>query len=283
MLSCAAATAADPQASSPPDPYKLWVESIKAMRAAARAGKPPYLTYKLSCDTHNLEIKPLEGRAGRTAFDVNLVHADHHYDYQVWYRTSDDRSLSQDAVTHEEINDSLFEPNAVVVDEPSPRPSASASPSPSSSATPSGLSAAPSLGTLSIYGSRDYDIDLIGLEMLDGNQAYHLHLRARHSDRDHPLTDVWVDPETKLMRKARASFSMRAVAFGGGGDGDITFGQIGKYWMMTGFDLHGAIYALVWHASFSTDMRATDITLPQTLPDAYFPASPAPSSSPRRR
>jgi hypothetical protein len=113
--------------------------------------------------------------------------------------------------------------------------------------------------------------------MRDGSQAYHLHLRSKHSDRDHALTDVLVDPVTKLMRKARAAFTVRAVAFGGGGDGDVFFGPVGKYWMMTGFDLHGSIYALLWHASFSADMRATDITLPSSLPDAYFGPSPKPS------
>lgn len=291
VIASAAASFADPASSgtpqasaSPPDPYEIYAASIKAMRVAQAVGKPAYSAYQLSMNTHNLEIfgERNAKTSNRSDLNIKLVHANHHYDYQAWYRTRGDRGLSQDLTTHEMFNEAFFNPEPVSMDEDSsgasPTPSvASPTPSPESQ-----LGAPPSLGKLSIFGNRYYRITLVGLETVEGGPAYHLHLVAKGSDKDHPLTDLWVDPSTYLMRKAHAVYTFRAVAMGGGGQGDLTFGKVGKYWMATGFDFNVTMYALLWHANIGMDVHAHDIVLPASLPDAYFPGTPAPSSSPAR-
>ncbi len=51
-----------------------------------------------------------------------------------------------------------------------------------------------------------YHIELVGRERLGNNDVYHLKLTA-YRDRDtRPLTDLYVDPETFLVREAAAKF-----------------------------------------------------------------------------
>jgi len=280
LLLCSAVAAAGADTGAPagmPDPYELYAASVKAMRAADAAGKPAYLTYKLSCDLHNLEIKPSTDKDG-TTFDWNLVHANNHYDYQVWYRSIDGNALSQDLLTHVQYQDSVFAPDSFTMDDES----GGASPRPWPSPTPgTQFGSPPSLGKLSVYGNRYYRISMVGLENVDGSPAYHLHLESRRrDDSDHPLTDLWIDPATKLIHKARASYALRDVAFGGGGDGEVIFGPVGKYWLATGFDVHAAGYALFWHANIGMVVRASNILAFKALPDAYFGGPPSPSPSP---
>ncbi|MDQ6779801.1 MAG: hypothetical protein M3Z37_01425, partial [Candidatus Eremiobacteraeota bacterium] len=174
-----------------------------------------------------------------------------HYDYQAWYRTRDDCGLVQNAVTHELFKESIFAPATIGVDE------TKRTPAPGSSPPSAALGAPPTLRKIDVHASIDYTITYQGLEALAGKDAYHLHLTALHGDRDHPLTDLGIDPTTFLIRKASAAATGRAVVAGGGGSGDVLFSQVGKYWMATGFDVHVAAYALRCWKSSSRSVAAT--------------------------
>lgn len=277
----------EPTTSATPDPYAVFVTAMRAMRAAHAVATPLYLAYKLDVDTHNLLIKP-EGHGAGSGYVATLDHANHHYAYQVWYRTKDNSALSQDLSTHEAVSDALFEPAPVALDEsasPSPKavattagvPSPTATPTPNANMTAApGFVAPPSLGTLSVGASRYYRITYVGMEPLTGSSTYHLHLVALASPNEHPLTDLWVDTSTYLIRKASAAFALRAVAVGGGGEGSANFEQVDKSWMVTSFDGAAKGYALVWHANVAVSIRAYDIMPLAFLPDDYF-ATPAPT------
>gem|GEM_PF-2956704 len=276
-------------ASATPDPYAIFVGAMRAMRTAQAQPTPSYLAYKLEVDTHNLQINP-ERYQGRTGYALTIDHANHHYTYQVWYRAKDATSLSQDLTTHEAVPLTLFAPAPVTLDEsssPSPRPAAapasSASPTPTQSpntgVSPApGLAAPPSLGTLSVSASRYYRITFVAVEPMNDSPTYHLHLVALANASEHPLTDLWVDTSTNLIRKASAAFTYRAVAAGAGGQGNANFTQVDKSWMVTSFD--GAVkgYALVWHANVAIAIRAYDIMPFAYLPDSYF-TTPSPRAS----
>jgi hypothetical protein len=272
-----------------PDPYAIFVTAMRAMRAAHTQPTPSYLAYKLDVDTHNLQINP--GRyQGKSGYVVTIDHANHHYAYQVWYRARDGTSLSQDLTTHEAVSDTLFEPAPVALDEvssPSPKPvvavASTASPkstqSPNAGVSPApGFAAPPSLGTLSVSASRYYRITFVALEPIDESPTYHVHLVALADATQHPLTDLWVDTSTYLIRKASAAFTFRAVAAGAGGQGSANFARVDKSWMVTSFD--GAVkgYALVWHANVAIAIRAYDIMPLAYLPDSYF-STPSPRAS----
>jgi hypothetical protein len=280
---------AEQAASSTPEPNAIFVAAMRAMRSAHALATPSYLAYKLDVDTHNLQIKSEEGKMG-SGYVVTLDHANHHYAYQVWYRARDSKALSQDLATHEAVADALFEPAPVALDEspsPSPKatttvgaPSATATPMPNADMTAApGLVAPPSLGTLSVGASRYYRITFVGVEPVTGFPTYHIHLVALSDANQHPLTDLWVDTSTYLIRKASAAFSLHAVALGGGGEGSANFEQVDRSWMVTSFDGAAKGYALAWHANVAVSMRAHDIMPLASLPDGYF-ATPTATRSP---
>ncbi len=246
------------------------------MRAARALPTPPYMAYKLALDTRNIRLTPVQSSEG-SSFDATLDHADHHYLYQVWYRAKDSAALSQDLVTHQTVAETIFAPAPIdmteTVSSPTPAPSAAATSTPN-------MASPPSLGTLNVAASRFYRITYIGMEPIADTPAVHLHLVALTDANHHPLTDLWIDPQTFLIRKASVAVTLRAVAAGGGGQGDALFNPVDRSWMITAFDFTAKGYALVWHANIGVVAKAYDILPLWTLPDSYF-TTPSPKGSPR--
>lgn len=274
-----------PSPSDTPNPYVIYRRAVAAMRAANRA-RPPFAVYQLDYTGHNLVLTP-DTTNGKTEWNIDLRHANDAHSYHVWYRSADDRALQQDDATHAAYHgEPLIAPtedNPLDDASPSPSPSASSSPAPMSSSgtgmdTSSVNPTSQVLGAVTAEASRFYDITLVGLEQRDNATVYHLHLRAISDIDDHPLTDLYVDPTSFLVRSAHAELTMRRVVFEFGFQVDVDYAPVGAYWLLSNVHFHGNGYALFYHANMECALRLHDITLPPTLPAEYFalPASPKP-------
>ena len=242
---------------------------------AADAHRPAYAVYQLDYTGHNLVLTP-ETAKGKTTWNMDLHHANDRHTYQVWYRTHDDKALTQDRATHYAYRgEALLAPVAANVLE-SPSPSPSASPSASSAPDTPGGATTEVLGSVSVEASRFYDITLVGVENRSGHDVYHLHLHARKDIPEHPLTDLYIDTATYLVRAAHAEVTLRGVIFALGVAVDVAYEPVGTYWLLDDLHVHGNGYALFYHANMDCTMTLHDFTLPATLPDSYFiiPATP---------
>jgi hypothetical protein len=278
MTIAAALVSALVAASPAPDPVSIYHRAIAAMQSAD-AHRPAYVVYRLDYTGHNLVLSP-ETTNGKTDWNMDLHHANDSHAYQVWYRSDVDKALTQDRNTHYIYRgEALLAPVAAnVLESASPSPSPSASPNPAASGAPDtpGGATTEVLGSVSVEASRFYDITLVGVENENGTEVYHLHLHARKDIPDHPLTDLYVDTATYLVRAAHAEVTLRGVIFALGVAVDVAYEPVGAYWLLNDLHVHGNGYALFYHANMDCTMVLHDFTLPASLPDSYFtvPATP---------
>jgi hypothetical protein len=269
-------TAPGPTPSATLNPISIYHRAIAAMKAAD-AHRPPYAVYQLDYTGHNLVLTP-EITKGKTAWNMDLHHANDNHAYRVWYRTHDDTALTQDSATHYLYRgEALLAPvEANVLESASPSPSASPNPMASHPPDTPGGATTEVLGSVTVEASRFYDITLIGVENENGHEVYHLHLHARQNIPDHPLTDLSIDTTTYLVRAAHAEVTLRGVIFALGVAVDVAYEPVGAYWLLDDLHVHGNGYALFYHANMDCTMTLHDFTLPASLPDSYFtvPATP---------
>ena len=209
----AASAAPSPTVTETPNPISIYHRAIAAMKAAD-AHRPAYVVYQIDYTGHNLVLSP-ETTNGKTAWNMDLHHANDSHVYQVWYRTHDDRALTQDRATHYVYRgEALLAPVAAnVLESASPSPTANTSPSPAASGAPDTAGGATTevLGSVTVEASRFYDITLIGVESNNGHAVYHLHMHARKDIPDHPLTDLYIDTATYLVRAAHAEVTRQRL------------------------------------------------------------------------
>lgn len=142
----------------------------------------------------------------------------------------------------------------------------------STTPTPRNLAPDPLLLTIATVTAkaRTYDVRLVGEDVIDGHECYHLALRT---DLDHdtfPLSDLWVD---------EASFEIRALTYdwnfddGHRGDVHYVFAQVGPQALWAIVHIDAQVAAV--HELFRTRIdRAADdlldIEFPTTAPATYF-------------
>jgi hypothetical protein len=282
----AASPAAGPTASAAPsptpsatlNPVSIYHRAIAAMKEAD-AHRPAYAVHQLDYTGHNLVLAP-ETNNGKTEWNMDLHHANDSHAYQVWYRVHDDKALTQDRFTHYAYRgEALLAPVAAnVLESASPSPSPKSSPNSTASGTPDTPAGATTevLGSVSVEASRFYDITLVGIENIRGHEVYHLHLHASKDIPDHPLTDLYIDTATYLVRAAHAEVTLRGVIFALGVAVDVAYESVGAYWLLDDLHVHGNGYALFYHANMDCTMVLHDFTLPASLPDSYFTVPAAP-------
>jgi len=271
-----------PVATPDPNPVVIYRRAIEAMRTAD-VNRPNYAIYQLDYIGHNLILTP-NTTNGKTDWDMNLKHANDNHSYQVWYRAHDERALTQDEATHYLYRgEALLAPigsNVFDNGTPTPSPAPNVTPSPHSSGPPDtpGGATTEVLGSVTAEASQYYDITLVGIEDDKGHPVYHLHLHARRDDLDHPLTDLYIDTTTYLVRAVHAEVTLRGVIFAFGLTIDVAYEPVGSNWLLDNLRFHGNGYALFYHANMDCTMIMHDITLPAALPDSYFtvPASAKP-------
>ena len=273
---CADAAVADlpppDQDTSPLTPEKIYLHSIRAMKDAP---VPAFITFRETVAGRNFRL-----RCTKDGIDLSIHHGDVTGTYDVWYRTSDGRALSRPVgdARGETCPDTLLTPIGSAI---SSLGVAQASPSPGAappSAAPDSQVGPPIIGAVHVAAARFYHIELVGLEQLGGNEVYHLKLRAYRDPNTHPLTDLYVDSKTFLVREARGEASGHFVIASGRVGGVVDFDRVGPYWLVEHEHFEVAANALFAHARMTIAIDGSQFETPNELPAGDFPA-PQPTGS----
>jgi hypothetical protein len=262
------------QGSLPLTPEKIYLRSVRAMKDAPR---PAFVTFRETVVGRNFAL-----RCTKDGLLVSLHHGDVKAAYDVWFRTSDGSALSEpvNAANAKSCPGALLAPvgdalSSLGVSQPSPAPQAAPTTKPAGS--PFGP---PIIGAVRVESARYYHIDLVGLEKLGANDVYHLKLRAYREPDAHPLTDLYVDIATFLVREARIEVSGHYVVASGRLSGVIDFDRVGAYWLAEREHFDIAANALLVHARMTATVEGSNFATPDELPGIAFPARP-PNAPPR--
>lgn len=111
-------------------------------------------------------------------------------------------------------------------------------------------------------GAAPYRLTLAGIESVGREPAYHLRLAA--SDQNaHPLTDLYIDERSLLVRRAVAAFTDHTVATV---TGVLTFdfARTDGYWMVASGSVEATLHAYFRKVSGSATFAASNVTLPSS-------------------
>ena len=133
------------------------------------------------------------------------------------------------------------------------------------------ISGLKTIASVSAYAQPAYNVDQVGVEVIDGHSAYHLQLRPLTEPQRHNLRDLWVDVSTFDIWQAHFIGTYPALVPYGSPPlvpSDITtyFKQTLEYW---------TVYRLAWTydydgSHFAFDTHIGEIAFPGSLPDWLF-------------
>lgn len=262
------------QDASPLTPERIYLRSIRAMKDAP---EPPFITFRENVVGRNFVLK-----CTSDGMVVNLHHGDVAATYDVWFRTSDGSALSQPVgvASAKPCPSTLLAPvggaiSSLGIPQASPSPGTAPTTAPADSNF-----GPPIIAAVHVDAARYYHIDLAGLEQLGGNDVYHLKLTAYRDPDTHPLTDLYVDRETFLVREARGEVSGHYVIASGRLAGVVDFDRVGAYWLVEHEHFDVAANALLVHARMTATIDGSNFATPNELPGIVFP-TPQPNASPK--
>jgi len=255
-------------------PEQIYVRSVRAMKAEPQ---PPFVTFRESVVGRNFRVACV-----KAGIDVTLHHGDASAAFDVWFRTSDGSALSRpvDTPSASPCPATLLVPLGSAVSSlgiPQPGQSPAAAPA---TAPPDSAIGPPIIGAVHVDAARYYHIDLAGMERLGASDAYHLKLRALRDPQTHPLTDLFIDPQTFLVREARGEVSGHYVLASGRLAGIVDFNRFGGYWLVEREHFDIAANALFVHARMTITLDGSNFATPSELPGIAFP-TPQPTASPK--
>ncbi len=99
---------------------------------------------------------------------------------------------------------------------------------------------------------------------------YHLTLRAYREPDTHPLTDLYVDQKTFLVREARGEASGHYVIGSGKVSGIIDFDCVGPYWLAEHERFDIAANAMFVHARMMLAIDGSSFATPDEVPNVVF-------------
>lgn len=148
---------------------------------------------------------------------------------------------------------------------------------PSASVAPAGpLDLMKAIVTVRAFYSRSYRIANEGIVVFSGHPSYHLQFTARDGNESkHPITDMYVDTATHLVRAVVLGGGQRGFFEGGGGFGRFTFGRVGAYWLVKNIYVEGSGHFLFLHGGGSIDMTLHHFSFPN-VPAVTLAPSPQP-------
>jgi hypothetical protein len=263
-------------AATPLTPEKIYLRAVRAMKDAPQ---PAYVTFHEEIAGRNITLA-----CTGDGIAVGIKHGDVTAAYDVSFRTSDGGAVSQPvgAASAKPCPGALLIPAGSGIASLG-LPQASPSPGPSPTTAPADAQIGPPLvAAVRVEGARYYHIDLAGLEQLGANQVYHLKLRAYRDPDTHPLTDLYVDPQTFLIREARGEGAGHYVIASARFAGIVDFDRVGAYWLVEREYFEAAANALFVHARFSATVAGSNFATPEDLPGVVFP-TPQPTASPNAR
>jgi hypothetical protein len=112
------------------------------------------------------------------------------------------------------------------------------------------------IGDVATFSDRYYTLER--LPDADGG-IYHLRLHARSAPDDHPLTDVYVDPQTGLPVRLDARFRNDVVVSGYRGTMTLRFGSVDGRWMIVGGTIVAKAHVLLSHVAGTVDYRIGNV------------------------
>jgi hypothetical protein len=104
----------------------------------------------------------------------------------------------------------------------------------------------------------NYTLSLVGVENFNGTPVYHLHLVARDAGA-HPLTDVYVDQQAYLVRRAVAAFTDNSVT-NVTGVLTMNFDRVGRSWLLDSGQVDATVHAFLQHVSGSATFAASRVS-----------------------
>jgi hypothetical protein len=279
LSSLAVAAVADEQPVSDPSqltPEQIYFRSVRAMKDAPQ---PAFVTFRENVSGRNFTL-----RCTDDGMSLSLHHGDTSATYDVWFRTSDGDAISQPVG----IAGAKACPFALLVptgDAISSMGIPQASPSPGAAPTAAPQSSQmgpPIIGAVRVDASRYYHIELSGIEHMNGADVYHLKLTAYRDPDTHPLTDLFIDRATFLVREARGEVSGHYVIASGRVAGVVDFDRVGNYWLVEHEHFEIAANALLIHARMIATIDGSNFATPAELPGIVFP-TPQPTTTPKPR
>ena len=254
------------QEPSPLTPEKIYLRSVRAM---IEVPEPAFVTFRENVVGRNFTL-----RCSDDGIYVSLRHGDVRATYDVWFRTSDGSALSKTVsdANAKPCSGTLLAPagktiSALGIAQASPLPGTSPAASP-----PDSNIGLPIIGAVRAYSARYYHIELAGLEKFGGNDVYHLKLTAYRDPDVLPLTDLFVDQKTFLVREARGEASRHFIIASGRVAGVVDFDYVGPYWLVKHEHFEAAANGLFVHARMTVDIDGSNFTTPNELTEVEFPA-----------
>lgn len=124
----------------------------------------------------------------------------------------------------------------------------------------------PIVATIRMFYSKNYMIENAGTALVSNTPCYHLKMTARDGDTSaYPLTDIYVDVTSHLIRSVVMRGGERGFFEGGGGFGRFDFKRVGPYWLVYHIHVEADGHFLVLHQSGSSDVTYDHFTFPQQL------------------
>ena len=279
MLACACVatsmllTAAS--AATLPSGKSVYSEALNAMRAQKL---PPLIDYQLSVSDSGLQLDincaakpPYKFESGGMGIGASLP--PHTWDVQYVTSTGFGRATLESKKPYT-TNCTPYPLGPVMHGFAHLAPAAAATPAPAAAAGP--LDMMKAIVTVRAFYSRSYRIANEGIVAFSGHPSYHLQFTARDGDESkHPITDMYVDAATHLVRAVILGGGQRGFIEGGGGFGRFTFGHVGPYWLVKDIHAEGSGHFLFLHVGAAIDMRLHHFSFP-----AATAASPGPSTAP---
>lgn len=259
-------------------PQQMYLRSVRAMKDVPQ---PAFVTFRENVTGRNIIVK-----CTNKDMAISAHHGDFKASYDVTYRSSDGRAMSepvgQDNATS--CPAAILDPlgAAAISAFGSPR----VSPSPGSAPTSAPSDALQTIGAVRAESSRFYHIAFVGREQHDEHDVYHLKLRAFRDPNEHPLTDLYIDCETFLVRESRGEAAAHYVVASGRASGIVDFDRVGPYWLVKHESFAIAANALLVHVNMTISIDGSNFRTPSTLPGVVFPEpqsklppNPTPSST----
>jgi len=252
-------------------PEAIYLRAVHAMKSAP---VPPYVTFREHILGRNITLS-----CTSDGMNIGLRHGDVTATYDVYFLTRDGSAISKavanPSATASPCPSALLQPagaglSAMGVPE--------ATASPATDAASASTFGPPIIAAVRVDGALFYHIELVGRERLGDNDVYHLKLTAYRDPDTHPLTDLYVDPETFLVREARGEVSGHYVVASGRFAGIVDFGRVGDYWLVEHEHFDVAANALFVHARMNATVDGSNFTTPSELPGIVFP-TPQPTAS----
>ena len=280
MLACACATSmlsTAVSAATLPSGKSVYSEALNAMRAQKL---PPRIDYQIAVTDSGLQLTlscaakpPYRFESASMGMSPGAVHPPQTLDVQFVTSSGFGRALfvAKKPLT---LNCTPFPLGPVMHGFAHLAPASAATPAPAAAAGP--LDIMKAIVTVRAFYSRSYRIANEGIVAFSGHPSYHLQFTARDGNESkHPITDMYVDTATHLVRAVILGGGQRGFFEGGGGFGRFTFGHVGPYWLVKSIHAEGSGHFLFMHGGGAIDMRFHHFSFPVAAA-----ASPAPSPTP---